>query len=59
MTSEQLARLFVERSRHYVLHLGQIIYVATLRSPGAVKFHEDAGGLAGLLWPATVEPPSR
>jgi uncharacterized damage-inducible protein DinB len=41
---------------HFSLHLGQIILVAKLHAPGAVKFYEDAGGLAKPLWPAMVNP---
>jgi len=37
---------------HFSLHLGQIILVAKLHSPGAVKFYDDADGLARPLWPA-------
>jgi uncharacterized damage-inducible protein DinB len=40
---------------HFSLHLGQIILVAKLHAPGAVKFYEDAGGLARPLWPAMVK----
>jgi len=42
---------------HFSLHLGQIIFVAKLHSPGAVKFYEDAGGLARPLWPDLVRRP--
>jgi uncharacterized damage-inducible protein DinB len=40
---------------HFSLHLGQIILVAKLHAPGAVKFYEDAGGMARPLWPAMVK----
>jgi Protein of unknown function (DUF1572). len=30
---------------HFSLHLGQIILVAKLYAPGAIRFYEDAGGL--------------
>jgi uncharacterized damage-inducible protein DinB len=43
---------------HFSLHLGQIILVAKLHAPGAVKFYEDAGGLAKPLWPSMVKPAS-
>ncbi len=43
---------------HFSLHLGQIILVAKLHAPGAVKFYEDAGGLARPLWPAMVKTKS-
>ena len=36
---------------HFSLHLGQIIMIAKIHSPGAVKFYEDAGGLARPIWP--------
>ena len=36
---------------HFSMHLGQIILVAKIHSPGAVHFYEDAGGLARPLWP--------
>ena len=35
---------------HFSQHLGQIILIAKLRVPGAINFHEDAGGLATPLW---------
>jgi uncharacterized damage-inducible protein DinB len=35
---------------HFSMHLGQIILIAKLRTPGAVKFYEDAGGLATPVW---------
>lgn len=41
---------------HFAMHLGQIIYVAKIRAPGAIKFYEDAGGLAKPLWRADVPP---
>jgi uncharacterized damage-inducible protein DinB len=44
---------------HFSLHLGQIILVAKLHAPGAVKFYEDAGGLAKPLWPAMVGTSAR
>ena len=36
--------------QHFALHLGQIILMAKAQSPGAVKFYEDAGGLAKPIW---------
>ena len=36
--------------QHFALHLGQIILVAKAASPGAVRFYEDAGGLARPIW---------
>jgi uncharacterized damage-inducible protein DinB len=42
---------------HFSLHLGQIILLAKLHTPGAVRFYEDAGGLARPLWPDLVRKP--
>jgi uncharacterized damage-inducible protein DinB len=39
---------------HFSMHLGQIILLAKLRTPGAVQFYEDAGGLATPVWKAHV-----
>ncbi len=36
---------------HFSMHLGQIILVAKIHAPDAVRFYEDAGGLARPLWP--------
>jgi uncharacterized damage-inducible protein DinB len=36
--------------QHFALHLGQIILVAKAQVPGAIKFYEDAGGLARPIW---------
>jgi len=36
--------------QHFALHLGQIILVAKAEVPGAVKFYEDAGGVARPIW---------
>lgn len=36
--------------QHFALHLGQIILVAKERAPGAIRFYEDAGGLARPIW---------
>lgn len=35
---------------HFSMHTGQIILVAKLHAPGAVRFYEDAGGLAQPIW---------
>jgi uncharacterized damage-inducible protein DinB len=43
---------------HFALHLGQIVLIAKLHTPGAVHFYEDAGGLARPLWPELVKPSS-
>ena len=39
-------------TEHFAMHAGQIILIAKMHTPGAVKFYEDAGGLARPLWPA-------
>ena len=39
---------------HFSLHLGQIILIAKLRAPGAIRFYEDAGGLATPVWKEKV-----
>ena len=36
---------------HFSIHVGQIILVAKIHTPNAVRFYEDAGGLARPLWP--------
>ena len=41
---------------HFSMHLGQIIYIAKIRAPGAIRFYEDAGGLAKPMWRSEVEP---
>jgi len=35
---------------HFAMHTGQIILLAKALAPGAVRFYEDAGGLARPLW---------
>jgi uncharacterized damage-inducible protein DinB len=35
---------------HFSGHVGQIVLVAKAHAPGAVKFYEDAGGLARPIW---------
>jgi uncharacterized damage-inducible protein DinB len=35
---------------HFSLHLGQIVLLAKAHAPGAVRFYEDAGGLAKPIW---------
>ena len=40
-------------TEHFAYHLGQIILVAKMFSPGSVQFYEDAGGLAHPLWRTT------
>ena len=39
---------------HFAMHMGQIILVSKLHAPGAIRFYEDAGGLARPLWPDLV-----
>jgi uncharacterized damage-inducible protein DinB len=39
-------------TEHFTMHAGQIILIAKIHTPGAVKFYEDAAGLARPLWPA-------
>lgn len=41
-------------TEHFSGHLGQIILIAKLRSPGAIQFYEDAGGLAKPTWDEKV-----
>ncbi|HEX5972032.1 MAG TPA: DUF1572 family protein [Gemmatimonadaceae bacterium] len=36
---------------HFSLHLGQIIWAAKMHAPGAIRFYDDAGGLARPRWP--------
>lgn len=35
---------------HFGMHTGQIILLAKLHAPGAIRFYEDAGGLARPIW---------
>ena len=35
---------------HFGMHTGQIILLAKALAPGAVRFYDDAGGLARPLW---------
>ena len=35
---------------HFAYHVGQIVFVAKLCNPGAIRFYEDAGGLAIPRW---------
>lgn len=35
---------------HFSGHVGQIVLIAKAQSPGAIKFYEDAGGLARPIW---------
>jgi len=65
LTSEDLASTRVIQGRdvtvieavyhvveHFSFHLGQIVLLAKMHAPGAVKFYEDAGGLAKPIWPS-------
>jgi hypothetical protein len=44
--------------QHFSQHLGQVIWIAKLQTPGAINFVEDAGGLARPLWLAMVRSPN-
>jgi uncharacterized damage-inducible protein DinB len=35
---------------HFAMHTGQIVLLTKIYSPGAIRFYEDAGGLARPLW---------
>jgi uncharacterized damage-inducible protein DinB len=35
---------------HFSLHLGQIVLITKFHAPGAIRFYEDAGGLARPVW---------
>jgi uncharacterized damage-inducible protein DinB len=35
---------------HFAMHTGQIILLTKIQSPGAIRFYEDAGGLARPVW---------
>lgn len=37
---------------HFAGHVGQIVLIAKMHSPGAIRFYEDAGGLAQPIWPS-------
>jgi uncharacterized damage-inducible protein DinB len=37
---------------HFAGHVGQIVMIAKMHSPGAIRFYEDAGGLARPIWPS-------
>jgi uncharacterized damage-inducible protein DinB len=39
-------------AEHFSFHLGQIVLLAKMHAPGAIKFYEDAGGLAKPIWPS-------
>jgi uncharacterized damage-inducible protein DinB len=41
---------------HFSLHLGQIVLVAKLQAPGAIRFYDDAGGLARPIWKDLIRP---
>jgi uncharacterized damage-inducible protein DinB len=36
---------------HFAGHTYQIVLIAKMHSPGAIRFYEDAGGLARPVWP--------
>jgi uncharacterized damage-inducible protein DinB len=35
---------------HFAMHTGQIVMMTKIHAPGAIRFYEDAGGLATPLW---------
>jgi uncharacterized damage-inducible protein DinB len=35
---------------HFSMHTGQIMLLTKIYAPGAIKFYEDAGGIARPLW---------
>jgi uncharacterized damage-inducible protein DinB len=35
---------------HFSGHVGQVVLIAKAQSPGAIRFYEDAGGLAHPIW---------
>ncbi len=35
---------------HFSGHVGQIVLIAKMHSPGRIRFYEDAGGLARPVW---------
>jgi uncharacterized damage-inducible protein DinB len=37
---------------HFSGHVGQIVLIAKMHSPGSIRFYEDAGGLARPIWPS-------
>ena len=41
---------------HCALHTGQIILLTKLLVPGAIRFYEDAGGLAFPTWRGVTRP---
>ena len=42
---------------HFSMHTGQVILLTKLAAPGAIRFYEDAGGLAKPLWHLGAERP--
>ncbi len=42
---------------HFSMHTGQVILLAKLHVPGAIRFYDDAGGLARPLWHLGDETP--
>jgi uncharacterized damage-inducible protein DinB len=45
-------------TEHFSTHLGQIVMMAKHMAPGAVRFYEDAGGMATPVWKDLI-PPAR
>ena len=63
LTEKDLARSVVIQERdtnvlgavyhvveHFAMHTGQIVLMTKLYAPGAIRFYEDAGGLARPVW---------
>ena len=43
---------------HFSGHVGQIILIAKMQQPGAIRFYEDAGGLARPIWDIAPHSPA-
>ena len=37
-------------TEHFGMHTGQIILMTKLHAPGAIRFYDDAGGMATERW---------
>ena len=42
---------YATEPQNFAGHTYQIVLVAKMHSPGAIRFYEDAGGLARPIWP--------
>jgi uncharacterized damage-inducible protein DinB len=42
---------------HFAMHAGQIFFMTKERVPGAIRFYEDAGGLARPVWQDSRQRP--